>query len=76
MAVTLAAGNSPNLTWDPLRSIQTLTAFIVQVSLGEAEHGSVAYQSLFAVAALLFITTLLMNFVAHKVLKRFQEVYD
>jgi phosphate transport system permease protein len=76
MAVTLAAGATPNMNWSPLHSIQTLTAFIVQVAQGEAQHGEIAYQSIFAVALLLFAITLTMNFIAHKVLKRFREVYD
>jgi phosphate transport system permease protein len=76
MAVTLAAGATPRLTFDPLTSVQTLTAFIVQVAQGEAQHGEVAYQSIFAVALLLFAITLAMNFTAHKVLKRFREAYD
>ncbi|MDQ3024378.1 MAG: phosphate ABC transporter permease subunit PstC [bacterium] len=76
MAVTLAAGATPRLTANPLTSVQTLTAFIVQVAQGEAQHGEVAYQSIFAVALLLFVITLLMNFAAHKVLKRFREAYD
>jgi phosphate transport system permease protein len=76
MAVTLAAGSTPNITWNPLESVQTLTSYIVQVSLGDTPHGTIAYQSLFAVAAVLFVITLSMNFIAHKVLKRFREVYD
>jgi phosphate transport system permease protein len=76
MAVTLAAGATPNMTLNPLHSIQTLTAFIVQVAQGEAQHGEIAYQSIFAVALVLFAITLTMNFVAHKILKRFREVYD
>jgi phosphate transport system permease protein len=76
MAVTLAAGATPRLTANPLTSVQTLTAFIVQVAQGEAQHGEIAYQSIFAVALLLFAITLLMNFAAHKILKRFREAYD
>jgi phosphate transport system permease protein len=76
MAVTLAAGSTPKMTWDPLTSVQTLTAFIVQVAQGEAVQGEVSYQSIFAVALVLFAITLLMNFLAHKVLKRFKETYD
>jgi phosphate transport system permease protein len=76
MAVSLAAGNTPNMTWNPLHSIQALTAYIVQIALGEAPHGTIEYQSLFAVAMLLFLITLAMNFAAHRILKRFREVYD
>ncbi len=76
MAVTLAAGQTPNLTFDFRESIQTMTAYIVQVSLGDAPAGSIAYKTLFAVAALLFAITLAMNLVAHRVLRRFREVYE
>ena len=76
MAVALAAGQSPILTWNPLQSIMTLTSYIAQVALGDSPHGTIGYQSLFAVAALLFTITLGMNFLAHKILKRFREVYD
>jgi phosphate transport system permease protein len=76
MAVTLASGATPRMTLNPLTSIQTLTAFIVQVAQGEAQQGEVGYQSIFAVALVLFAITLLMNFLAHKVLKRFKETYD
>jgi phosphate transport system permease protein len=76
MAVTLAAGATPRMTFNPLTSVQTLTAFIVQVAQGEAVQGEVGYQSIFAVALVLFTITLLMNFLAHRVLKRFKETYD
>jgi phosphate transport system permease protein len=76
MAVTMAAGASPNLTLDPLESIQTMTAYIVQVSLGDTPHGGIEYQTIFAVSALLFVITLGMNFIAQRVLRRFREVYE
>jgi len=76
MAVTLAAGQTPNLSWSPLESIQTMTAYIVQVSLGDTPSGGVAYQTLFAVATLLFVITLLINIVSQWVLSRFREVYE
>lgn len=76
MAVTLAAGATPNLTWNPLESIQTMTAYIVQVSLGDTPAGGVEYQTIFAVGALLFLVTLGMNMVAHKVMNRFREEYE
>ncbi len=61
MAVVLAAGMTPNLTFDPRQSIQTMTAYIVQVSLGDTPFGSIEYQSIFAVGLLLFMVTLAMN---------------
>jgi phosphate transport system permease protein len=76
MAVSIAAGQTPNLTLSMLESIQTITAYIVQVSLGDTPSGGVAYQTLFAVAALLFVITLLINVISQWILSRFREVYD
>ena len=76
MAVTLAAGATPKLTANPLESIQTMTAYIVQVSLGDTPAGTIEYQTIFAVAALLFVITLGMNILANRVLHRFREVYE
>lgn len=70
MAVTLAAGSNPNLLGSPLDSIQTMTAYIVQVSLGDVEHGGVEYLTCFAVALVLFMMTLSMNILGHKMVKR------
>ena len=76
MAVTIAAGNLPNMTVNPLESIQTMTAYIVQASLGDTPHGSIAYQTLFAVGMTLFLITLVMNVLSQWVLSRFREVYQ
>jgi phosphate transport system permease protein len=76
MAVTIAAGAMPNLTLNPLESIQTMTAYIVQVSLGDTPHGSLAYKTLFAVGMSLFLVTLSMNVLSQWVLKRFREEYE
>jgi phosphate transport system permease protein len=76
MAVTLAAGATPNLTANPLESIQTMTAYIVQVSLGDTPAGTIEYQTIFAVGALLFLITLGMNLLGQRVLHRFQENYE
>lgn len=76
MAVTLAAGQTPNLSFSMLESIQTMTAYIVQVSLGDTPSGGVAYQTLFAVATMLFFITLLINVISQWILGRFREVYD
>lgn len=76
MAVTLAAGATPRLTGNPLESIQTMTAYIVQVSMGDAPHGTVEYRTLFAVGALLFVITLGMNILGQRILRRFREVYS
>jgi len=75
MAVVLAAGMTPNLTFDPRESIQTMTAYIVQVSLGDTPFGSIEYQSIFAVGMTLFVVTLAMNVFGRWFLKRYREVY-
>jgi phosphate transport system permease protein len=76
MAVTLAAGSTPNLTLNPFVSVQTLTAYIVQVSMGDTPHGTIEYKSIFAVGSLLFVTTLAFNLLAHRLVKRFRSVYE
>lgn len=76
MAVTLAAGATPNLSLSLTESIQTMTAYIVQVSMGDTPAGGIAYQTLFAVAALLFVITLLINICSQWLLNRYREVYD
>ena len=65
MAVTLAAGATPKMTLNPLESIQTMTAYIVQVSLGDTPAGGIEYQTCFAVAGLLFVMTFTMNLVGN-----------
>ncbi len=76
MAVTIAAGNLPNLTLNPLESIQTMTAYIVQASLGDTPQGTLAYRTLFAVGMTLFLITLAMNVLSQWVLARFREEYE
>ncbi len=76
MAVTLAAGATPNMSFTFLESIQTMTAYIVQVSMGDTPAGGIAYQTLFAVAAFLFVITLVLNVFSQWILNRYREVYD
>ncbi|MGD2047748.1 MAG: phosphate ABC transporter permease subunit PstC [Gemmatimonadota bacterium] len=76
MAVTIAAGNLPNMTMNPFESIQTMTAYIVQVSLGDTPQGTIVYRTLFAVAMTLFLITLAMNVLSQWVLSRFREEYQ
>ena len=76
MAVTLAAGATPNLTLNPLESIQTMTAYIVQVSLGDTPAGTLSYQTLFAVGAALFSMTLVLNLIANAIMNRYRDVYE
>ena len=75
MLVSIAAGATPNLTWNPTESVQTMTAYIVQLSLGEASQGSLAYNTIFAVGLLLFMMTLTMNLLGHWAVRRWQERY-
>ncbi|MBI2328078.1 MAG: phosphate ABC transporter permease subunit PstC [Chloroflexi bacterium] len=75
MLVTIAAGATPRMTINPLESIQTMTAFIVQLSLGETPRGSLEYNTIFAVGFLLFLMTLMMNVLGHWVVRRWQERY-
>lgn len=75
MLVTIAAGQMPQLTLNPLVPIMTMTAFIAQVSLGDVPAGTLEYQTIFAVGLLLFLFTLILNVLARKLRQRFQEVY-
>lgn len=76
MAVALAAGMTPKLTLNPLTSIQTMTAYIVQVSSGDTPQGTVDYYSIFAVGLTLFAMTLAINLIAQRVLQHFREEYE
>ena len=75
MIVAIAAGMQPNLTLDPREPAATITAFIVQVSLGDLPHGSVGYQSIFAAGLTLFVMTLIFNVVGFYLRKRYHEAY-
>ena len=76
MIVTIAAGQNPTFTLNPLVPIETMTAYIVQVSQGDAPAGSIEYKTIFAVALLLFTITLLMNLLSQFVVSRFREEYE
>ena len=75
MLVTIAAGATPQLTANPLESVQTMTAYIVQLSLGEAPHGSLEFNTIFAVGLLLFLMTLVMNSLGFWVVRRWRMKY-
>lgn len=75
MAVTLAAGNLPQITANPLDPIQTMTAYMVQVATGDLSVGSIGYRSLFAVGLTLFVMTLAMNLLSIWIKRRYREVY-
>lgn len=76
MAVTLAAGATPQVTFNPFVGIQTMTAYIAQVSLGDTPHGSIEYQSIFAVGLLLFLITLAMNLLSQFLVRMFSQEYE
>lgn len=75
MVLAIAAGQNPNLTANPLEGAATITAYIVQMSLGDLPHGSLAYQSIFAVGLMLFVITLLFNVAGFFLQRRFREAY-
>ncbi len=75
MVVAVAAGLQPNLTFNPLESAATITAFIVQVSLGDLPHDSIGYQSIFAAGLVLMVTTLIFNIAGFALTRRFREEY-
>ncbi len=76
MAVTLAAGLKPNLTLNYLDSIQTMTAYIVQVTKGETPVGTLRYYSVYAVGLMLFCFTFAFNYLAARIVRRYREVYQ
>lgn len=75
MAVTIAAGATPQITASPCESVQTMTAYIVQVAGGEASAGSTQYGSIFALGATLFLITLALNYLSIRFVRRFREAY-
>ena len=75
MVVAIAAGMQPNLTFDPREPAATITAYIVQVSLGDLPHGSIGYQSIFAAGLVLMSITLIFNVVGFSLTRKFREAY-
>ena len=76
MAVTLAAGATPQVTANFFESIQTMTAYIAQVSMGDTPHGTIEYQSIFAVGLVLFLMTLAMNLISQYIVRTFARKYE
>jgi phosphate transport system permease protein len=76
MIVALAAGAGPNFTFNPFKAAETMTGHIVRISGGDLSYESMDYKSLFAIALLLFIITLLLNIISRSIVKKFQEVYE
>ena len=75
MIVAIAAGMQPNLTLDPRETAESITAFIVQVSLGDLPHDSIGYQSIFAAGMTLFLMTLVLNIIGHTLRKYYRQAY-
>ena len=75
MIVAIAAGQQPQLTWNPMVPIETMTTYIVQVSLGDTPQGTLEYRTIFAVGMLLFLGTFLLNLVSAWLRERYREEY-
>jgi phosphate transport system permease protein len=76
MIVLVAAGQQPNLTFDPREAVETMSAFIAATGAGDVPTGSVEYKTIFAVGATLFVMTLILNVIAIKLVERFREEYE
>ena len=76
MIVAVAAGQQPRLTFDPTVPVETITAYIVQVSLGDVQHGSIEYRTIFAAGITLFVFTFLLNTLSYRIRKKYQEKYE
>ena len=76
MIVAIAAGAGPKLTFNPFKPAETMTGHIVRISGGDLSYDSIDYNSLFAIALMLFILTLALNLISQRIIKRFREVYE
>lgn len=76
MIVAIAAGQQPRLTLDPTVPVETITAYIVQVSLGDVQHGSLEYKTIFAAGITLFALTFLLNTISFQIRKKFRQKYE
>jgi phosphate transport system permease protein len=76
MVVALAAGASPNFTWNPLQPAETMTGHIARISGGDLSYGSIDYRSIFAIGLVLFFVTLILNIASRQIVRRFREVYE
>lgn len=76
MLVTIAAGQKANLTFNPLVAIETMTTYIVQVSLGDTPSGTLEYRTIFAVGMVLFLSTFVLNILGDRMRQRFRERYE
>lgn len=75
MIVSIAAGSTPRLTLNPLQSIQTMTGYITQISLGEAPYGSLEYQTIFSVGLMLFVLVFIVNIIGNTLIQRYWRRY-
>jgi phosphate transport system permease protein len=76
MIVLLVAGNTPNLTLNPTETIQAMTAYIGVTATGDIATGTIEYDTVFAVGALLFVLTLIMNLISIRLVRKYREVYE
>jgi phosphate transport system permease protein len=76
MIVLIAAGQQPTLTLNPGEAIETMTAYIAQVGIGDVPTGSLEYKTIFAVGATLFVATLIMNVISNRLVRKYREVYE
>ncbi len=76
MIVTVAAGLQPNLSWNVFQGMETMTAFIASAASGDQPTGSIGYKTIFAVGALLFVMTLVLNMISIRLVRKYREVYE
>jgi phosphate transport system permease protein len=76
MIVLIAAGGTPNLSFDPTEAMQTMTAFIAAAGIGDQPTGSIGYKTIFAVGSTLFVATFIMNLVSIRLVRKYREVYE
>src|SRR5688500_7526186 len=76
MIVAIAAGQEPKLTFNPMESVETITTYIVQVSMGDVAHDSLEYRTIFAAGLMLFVFTFILNNISYWVIKKFREQYE
>ncbi|HWO15544.1 MAG TPA: phosphate ABC transporter permease subunit PstC [Solirubrobacterales bacterium] len=76
MIVVLAAGSTPNLTFNPVEAIQAMTSYIATTATGDISTGSIDYKAVFAVGTVLFFMTLVMNMISIRLVRKYREVYE
>ncbi len=76
MIVLIAGGSQPTLSFNPYEAIQTMTAYIASVGIGDVPTGSIEYKTIFAVGATLFVATFIMNLIAIRLVRRYREIYE